>query len=108
MPSVRKKLRVATEKAEAARQESEQRFQSVVENLPVSVHLKDTDGRYQLVNKSFEDWYGLSAKEAIGKTSRDLFTHEFTDDALKQEEEVLKKLESGEISAKEAIERLSQ
>jgi PAS domain S-box-containing protein len=81
----------ATERknTEAARKEIESRFQSVVENSPTSIHLKDLDGRFQFVNKCFQDWYGFTAEEAVGRTSRDLFPSEFSDDFIKQDEEIL-------------------
>lgn len=49
--------------------ESEQRLRAVLDNTPICMNLKDTDGRYILVNKTYEDWLGHSSEELMGKTS---------------------------------------
>jgi PAS domain S-box-containing protein len=59
--------------AMAALIDSENKFRSVVDNLPVGVNLKDLDHRYQLVNKILESWYGFSEQDMKGKTASELF-----------------------------------
>ncbi|MBF0528567.1 MAG: PAS domain S-box protein [Deltaproteobacteria bacterium] len=44
--------------------------------IPIPVFYKDTDGRYIGVNKSFEEFCGLSNKEVVGKTVFDIFPKE--------------------------------
>ena len=44
----------------------------LINNLPVSVYLKDVNFRYKLANKSFADLLGLSLTELIGKSDREL------------------------------------
>ncbi len=41
---------------------------SLIESLPDAVYFKDTQRRHLLVNKAFEDFFGVSAPEVIGKT----------------------------------------
>ncbi|MBT5811657.1 MAG: PAS domain S-box protein, partial [Rhodospirillaceae bacterium] len=71
---------------------SERRFRTVVDNLPVGVNLKDMDGRYLLVNKVLEGWHGFSEKELLGKTASEMIDEpEVTQAArLRQEQELLK------------------
>ncbi|MBL6945351.1 MAG: PAS domain S-box protein [Rhodospirillales bacterium] len=57
------------ERAEKLLRESEQRLQAVLDNTPVCMNLKDIEGRYLLVNKTFEEWLGHSAEDLLGKTS---------------------------------------
>ena len=57
--------------AERAFRETEARFKAVIENSPNLVYLKDLEGRYQLVNREFEQATGWSSEEALGKSARD-------------------------------------
>ncbi len=44
------------------------RFQTVVDNMPAMVLLRDVDGRFILVNRRYEDFYRLSNEDIRGKT----------------------------------------
>ncbi|NQU58987.1 MAG: PAS domain S-box protein [Rhodospirillales bacterium] len=55
-------------RAEGAFRESEAKLRAIFDNTPVCLNLKDTDGRYMLVNKPYEEWLGRPADEIIGKT----------------------------------------
>ncbi len=44
-------------------------LQTVINNLPVSLSVKDYDGKYILWNKKAEEIFGALAKDVIGKTS---------------------------------------
>jgi len=52
-----------------ALEESEERFRTVVDNLPIGVNLKDLDSRYLLINKQLAAWYGVAEKDLLGKTA---------------------------------------
>ena len=65
--------------SESALRQSEERFRGVVENSPSAIFLQGRDGRFQMVNRQFEEWYGLPATQSIGKTSHDLFPKKFAD-----------------------------
>src|SRR5207253_6411382 len=41
-------------KAEKALRDSEQRLHAIIDNSPAMIFLKDTEGRYVLVNRAFE------------------------------------------------------
>ncbi len=60
-------------RAVQALRESEERFRTVVDNLPSAVFLKDREGRYLLVNKRYRDWYGVTDEQILGKTAYDRF-----------------------------------
>jgi PAS domain S-box-containing protein len=65
-------------RAEKALMESEARLRAVFDNTPVCMNLKDIEGRYLLANKRYEEWWGCSVEEAIGKKS-----HEFQGDGFR-------------------------
>ncbi|WP_341842266.1 PAS domain S-box protein [Chitinophaga caseinilytica] len=48
-----------------------ERFESVLFNTPNIIFIKDTLGRYVLVNKRFESTFGLTPEQVIGRTDRD-------------------------------------
>ncbi|MGQ0812333.1 MAG: PAS domain-containing sensor histidine kinase [Nitrospiraceae bacterium] len=65
----------ATERwqVEEALRESEARLQAIVENSPNTVFLKDTEGRYLLVNRQFEKMFHLTREAIVGKTDDEIF-----------------------------------
>jgi len=68
---------------------SEERLRDVIDNSPSSISLKDLDGRFVIVNKRFEEWYGYGQAEAAGKTSTDLFPEDIAQPYTAQWEAVL-------------------
>ena len=56
--------------------ESEQKLQSLLENIPAAVFLKDSQARYQLVNRQFQEWFGVDPVEIVGKTVHELYPPE--------------------------------
>ena len=59
--------------AEAGVRQSRQLLRGLADNLPVFVSFKDLEGRFQFVNKVFEDWVGIGRDEVIGKTVHDVY-----------------------------------
>ena len=53
--------------AEIALQESEGRFRTMMEQLPIAMQVYSTDGILQAANKAAEELFDYSAKELIGK-----------------------------------------
>ncbi len=76
--------------AEVALQESEARLSSFINNIPNAIYLKDTKGRYVLVNASAMKQYGLPKNRLIGKTVYDIHSKGEADATVKQDREVLK------------------
>ena len=81
-------------RTEAALRTMEERFRNVAEHSPSAIFLKDLEGRFLLVNRRFEDWYGISAADVMGKTSHDLFPSEIADGYVARDRKVL---ESGQV-----------
>jgi len=62
--------------AEEALRASEDRLQAIVNNTSALVYLKDSQGRYLMVNRRFEELFDISSAEVIGKTDADVFPAE--------------------------------
>lgn len=45
----------------------------IIENSPSLITLKDTLGRYVMVNRRFKEFFGLEREAVVGKTAADLF-----------------------------------
>jgi PAS domain S-box-containing protein len=56
--------------------ESEERFEAFMDNSPAVVFMKDPDGRYVHVNRTFERAFGRPREEVAGRTDRELWTAE--------------------------------
>ena len=75
--------------AEEARATSESRLQTILDNSPAAIYLKDKEGRFLLVNRRVEAILGRSAAEILGKTSHDFFPRDAADQLRANERRVL-------------------
>jgi diguanylate cyclase (GGDEF)-like protein/PAS domain S-box-containing protein len=63
---------------------------TVIENAPVTVFAKEAKGqRYMLVNRAFEELWGVSRHDVIGKTAYDLFPEHTADMIFGRDTELL-------------------
>jgi PAS domain S-box-containing protein len=51
----------------------EAQLSGVLENTPAVIYLKDSDGRYLLTNRRFQDLFQNFGESVVGKTDRDFF-----------------------------------
>jgi diguanylate cyclase (GGDEF)-like protein/PAS domain S-box-containing protein len=65
--------------AEAALRQSEERLQAMLVNSPAIIYLKDTEGRFLLVNREFENLFHLTGEQIVGKTDHVPFPREIAD-----------------------------
>ena len=76
--------------AETEIRESKQLLETIVENVPIAMFLKDSqDLRYVMLNKSGESLIGYRREDVIGKTSDDIFPLDVAAYQLKQDQEAL-------------------
>lgn len=73
---------------EALRQ-SEERLQEILDNSPAAISLKDTQGRYILVNRHFEILFHLTRESVAGQTDFDLFPLEMAQAFRANDEQIL-------------------
>ncbi|MBF0380002.1 MAG: PAS domain S-box protein [Magnetococcales bacterium] len=76
---------------------SERQLRSILFNSQAVVFLKDVEGRYQLINKKYEDLFHVTESEIIGKTDFDIFPAEMAETFRKNDNMVLKSGKPQEI-----------
>ena len=76
-------------RVEEALKESEQRLQAILDNSPAFIYLKDTQGRYLLVNRQCEAVFQINKEELKGKTDYDIFPKEIADTFRYNDQNVL-------------------
>ncbi len=59
--------------------ESRARLQAILDRTPTVLYLKDIEGRYQLVNRRFEQLFHAEQAALLGRTDFDLFPREAAD-----------------------------
>lgn len=77
------------EAAGRALRESEERLKAIIDNSPNAIYLKDTKGRYTLVNTATAADQGFDPDQMLGKTAYNHFPPEVADAITTQELEVL-------------------
>lgn len=61
---------------EIEREENQFRFQSILDNTPLIIFIKDLNGRYLMVNKTYKEFFQQTEKDTIGKTDFELVAEE--------------------------------
>ena len=76
-------------RTETALRESQDRFRAIVDSSPAAISLKDTDGRYLLINKTYGGWMNRAPSEVIGLTTHDVVPEDEVLDVGAREREVI-------------------
>jgi PAS domain S-box-containing protein len=63
-------------RAEEELRQTEERIRAILEYSPNWIFLKDTEGRYLLVNREIERMFGISQEQIKGKTDSEIFPPE--------------------------------
>jgi len=63
-------------RAEQELRQAEERIRAILEYSPNWIFLKDTEGRYLLVNREIERVFGISQEQITGKTDSEIFPPE--------------------------------
>ncbi|WP_158502033.1 AAA family ATPase [Vitiosangium sp. GDMCC 1.1324] len=75
--------------AEESLRRSQRQLQSIIDNTPALVSIKDSQGRFLLVNRRFERLFGVTAEQLIGKSDEEVFPKELADEFRAHDLEVL-------------------
>jgi PAS domain S-box-containing protein len=70
---------------------------SILQYTPSVVYIKDTEGRYILVNSRFEELFGVKKDEVRGKTDYDIFPKEAADQFRNNDLQVLSQRRSCQV-----------
>jgi PAS domain S-box-containing protein len=65
--------------AEDALRRNEQLLQTVADNTTAIIYVKDIDGRFLFINRSFEQLFHLTTQQIIGHTNYEIFPREIAD-----------------------------
>ena len=64
--------------------------QSILDNTPAIIYIKDTAGKFLLINKQHEKLFKFSNQDIKGKTDYDVFSHEVAEKFVNNDQQVLK------------------
>ncbi|MBI2926722.1 MAG: PAS domain S-box protein [Verrucomicrobia bacterium] len=76
-------------RVEEERRLSEARLQAILDNTTAVIYVKDTEGRYLLVNHRFEELFNVTRDEVRAKTDFDIFPHGMADIFHRNDQKVL-------------------
>jgi PAS domain S-box-containing protein len=72
-------IAVDRKRSELACIESEKRLQAILDNSATVIFMKDPQGRYLLANRRYEEVFGVSRAELVGRTDFDVFAPEMAE-----------------------------
>lgn len=87
-------------KLRQAAADSKNNMQSIMDNSPAVIYVKDIEGRFTFVNKKFTDLFKMPHDKVIGHSLHDIFPQDIADEMKKNDLDVLEtghSLESEEI-----------
>jgi PAS domain S-box-containing protein len=87
-------------RAEQAQRESEGRLQAILDNSSAVIYMKDLEGRFLLINKTYEKLFHLHSAGVKGKTDFDIFPLEMAK-AFRNDDQLALKM--GQTLEKEEI-----
>jgi PAS domain S-box-containing protein len=79
-----RRLASAEERTEALRQESETRYQRLVENVSDAIIMRDTEGRLLFANRRFREWFALKDQEIADLMLEDYVAPEWRESVREQ------------------------
>ena len=85
----------ARKRAEAALRETQGRLQAIMDNAPFAIFLKDREGRYQLINRTYTDWFGDRLEDLYGRTTVEVYSDRLVKSAGPADRQVL---EHGQVA----------
>ena len=87
--TARTQLERALRDSAAALAQSQQQLRGLMDSIPADITLKDTQGRFLMINKATSNERRRSEAEVLGKTAYQLYPHDVAREIFQQEREVL-------------------
>jgi len=72
----KKLLAESEQRIKAKQEEYQERLQAILDNMPMFVYLKDTEGRFIMVNKQFHQTFGTTDEDVIGNVDVNVHVNE--------------------------------
>jgi len=69
-------MTASLQRRDEALRESEARLQVILDNAPLIIFLKELQGTYRFINKTYESVFNLDRAQNLGRTDFDIFPHE--------------------------------
>ncbi|HYM01745.1 MAG TPA: PAS domain S-box protein [Stellaceae bacterium] len=69
--------------------ERERELQAIMDNAPLAIFLKDRQGRYRLVNRTYAEWSGRRPEDLYGRESREVYPSDMAKIMAETDHEVL-------------------
>lgn len=80
--------------AEKALYQTKKQLEALIQAIPDIIFFKDSEGRYVIVNRAFEGFYGLKANKIIGRTDSEFMPDKEAQKSIESDEIVFLKGES--------------
>ncbi|MBF0345574.1 MAG: PAS domain S-box protein [Nitrospirae bacterium] len=77
---------------ESKLKEARDQIQGIIDNSPTVIFLKDTTGRFLLVNKQYEQIFHIKKEKVVGMTDHDIFPEEVAENNRQNDIVILQKL----------------
>ncbi len=68
--------------------ETQQQLEGMMDHSPAVIFIQDSEGRYLLVNRSFQRLFGITGGEARGRTAADFMPQDLAEERSKHEAQV--------------------
>jgi PAS domain S-box-containing protein len=74
---------------EAALRTSQEQLQAILDNSPAVIYLTDVQNRYLLINRNYENLFGLTKEQLLGKSIYEIWSDEIADSFAANNQKVL-------------------
>ncbi len=98
-----KKMEEEVAQLTGQREHQQKLMQDIIDNIPSAVYIKDSDGRYVIVNKKFGEIFGLEPSQILGRKDTEVFSGERRDSYQIADEQV--KTYKSTITLEDTLER---
>lgn len=90
--AARDDLELRVEKRTKELAESQELLDTILDNIPAHIFLRDLEGRYQFINARYAQVYGVTKEQAVGKEIHEVLPKKNADIFLKHDKKVIREL----------------
>jgi len=87
----RSRAEKALRESQAALEQNKALLDTMLDNIPAQIFLRNLEGRYQFINASYAKLYNVTKEQAVGKEVHDILPKSNVDHRLKVDKEVIRK-----------------